>query len=242
MKITFLGTSHGVPQPGRRCSCTMIQVGGNTYFVDMGISPINDMMEMGVEIGSVKGIFVTHPHSDHTNGFAEYCSLLSWFFTDRKSFDPTILLPDIRLKYALISLFDVQSGRLYDFKFKEIAKGVIYDDGTLRVTAYPTMHCQPRPSYAFLLEAEGKRVVFTGDIAHPTKDFPISAFDEPVDLLVCEGAHFHALDYLDTLKGRDIKKICPNHYVDPNIPVFAELKNALGADLTLATDRMEVIV
>lgn len=242
MKITFLGTSHGVPQPGRRCSCTMIQTGGNTYFIDMGISPINDMMEMDVDIGSVKGIFITHPHSDHTDGMAEYCSLLSWFFTDRERFDPKIYIPYMKLKDGIVAFFAAQSGNLYDFKFTQIDPGVIYDDGVLRVTAYPTLHCQPRPSYAFLLEAEGKRVLFTGDIAHPTKDFPISVFDAPLDLLVCEGAHFHALDYLDTLKGRDIKKICPNHYVDPNIPAFEELKNALGADLTLATDRMEVIV
>ena len=36
MNITFLGTSHGVPSAERYCSCTMIEVGGATYFIDCG--------------------------------------------------------------------------------------------------------------------------------------------------------------------------------------------------------------
>jgi len=34
MKILFLGTSHGVPEANRRCSCTMIEIGDKRYFVD----------------------------------------------------------------------------------------------------------------------------------------------------------------------------------------------------------------
>ena len=36
MKITFLGTSHGVPAADRYCSCTMLEVNGAHYFIDAG--------------------------------------------------------------------------------------------------------------------------------------------------------------------------------------------------------------
>ena len=33
MKITFVGTSHGIPQADRYCSCYMIEIGKAIYFV-----------------------------------------------------------------------------------------------------------------------------------------------------------------------------------------------------------------
>ena len=41
MKITFIGSSHGVPEAHRKCTCIMIEVGENVYFVDMGTSAID---------------------------------------------------------------------------------------------------------------------------------------------------------------------------------------------------------
>ena len=41
MKLTIMGSSHGIPEPNRSCTCFMIETGGDVYFVDMGkdISP-----------------------------------------------------------------------------------------------------------------------------------------------------------------------------------------------------------
>ena len=64
---------------------------------------------------------------------------------------------------------------------------IIFDDGTLRVTAYPVRHCPH--SHAFLLEAEGKRIVFTGDLSRDLSDYPRVATETPVDLVVTEAAH-----------------------------------------------------
>ena len=40
MKITFIGSSHGVPEPGRKCACFLLEAGENVYFVDMGTDGI----------------------------------------------------------------------------------------------------------------------------------------------------------------------------------------------------------
>jgi len=63
----------------------------------------------------------------------------------------------------------------------------VFDDGVLRVTAYPVRHCPH--SHAFLLEAEGKRIVFTGDLSRDLSDYPRVATETPVDLVVTEAAH-----------------------------------------------------
>lgn len=39
MKITFIGSSHGVPEPHRKCSCIMIEIGEQVYFIDMELRP-----------------------------------------------------------------------------------------------------------------------------------------------------------------------------------------------------------
>ena len=43
MKITFLGTSHGIPEADRVLSSAMIEVGDNIYLVDAG-APITEKM------------------------------------------------------------------------------------------------------------------------------------------------------------------------------------------------------
>ena len=37
MRIVFFGSSHGVPEPNRKCSSAMVSVGENNYFIDMGV-------------------------------------------------------------------------------------------------------------------------------------------------------------------------------------------------------------
>ena len=44
MKITFLGTSHGVPAADRYCSCTMLEVNGAHYFIDAG-APLDPWLD-----------------------------------------------------------------------------------------------------------------------------------------------------------------------------------------------------
>ena len=62
MKITFLGTSHGVPAANRFCSSYMIEAGNAVYLVDAG-APVADLvLRQGREITDVRAIFTTHIH------------------------------------------------------------------------------------------------------------------------------------------------------------------------------------
>ena len=128
MKITFLGTSHGVPEADRYCSCTLISAGGQKYLVDAG-GPVMDMLiRSGIDPADISAVFVTHMHGDHTNGLPAFTDLISWYF---KTAVPSIYLPDPRGIDALRLWNTVIHGRSpADYAYEE---GIIFNDGTLRV-------------------------------------------------------------------------------------------------------------
>ena len=236
MKITFLGASHGVPEPHRRCSCTMIEVSGRYYFVDMGCPAIDDLITKGIPVDAVKAIFITHHHGDHTDGLLSMIGLCAWYF---KTANPEVYLSKIEQADAIRGWLNTTTMAEQKTPYFEVKPGVIFDDGFLKVTAIATKHCDR--SYAYLVEAEGKTVLFTGDLGHPDRDFPEIIKGKTTDLVVCEGAHFPVVDYLPHFAQCDIKKVCVNHYAPWNIPHIQQLTKDMGdVPVTMVSDGMEV--
>jgi len=236
MRITFLGTSHGVPEPNRACSCTMIEVQGRYYFIDMGMMAQQALVNRGIPMDQVKAMFFTHMHGDHLNGLPGFLDLLTWYY---KTPDPVICLPQLECVDTIRAWLKHLSVDMKELEFRKIAPGVIYDDGVLKVTAIGTQHCDL--SYAFFLEAEGKNVLFTGDLKHPTVDFPQIGTQKSMDLVVAESAHFPVEAYEAVLKGCDIGRLCINHHSPWKATGFFELRDALAPmPVCLAQDGLEL--
>ncbi len=236
MKITFIGTSHGVPEPERRCSSAMLEIAGLYYFIDMGTQAIEDLRHRGIAIDDVRGIFITHCHGDHTNGLISFVDLINWYF---KTADPTVLLPEQEAIDAMCAWIEANGTKLRNIRFGVVQEGVAYDDGFLKVTAIRTQHC--RTSYAYLIEAEGKKVLFTGDLKHPTVDFPKAAFEEELDLLVCESAHFTPAATEAVLENVKVKCVIHNH-ISPvwNADLHQMAKNKHPYEYRQAFDGLEI--
>ena len=241
MRIVFLGSSHGVPEPHRRCSSTLIEVGESRYIIDMGCQSIEDLINRNISPDSIKGIFITHMHGDHTNGLLSFLDLSSWKF---KTVDPVIFLPGQMedTVNAIRGWIQCNGVTLRDFRFQPVNEGVLFDDGVIRVTAFRTKHIAY--SYAYLIEAEGKRVFFSGDLRTkgPQEDFPMSVLEKPLDLAICESAHFQATAYLPLLQGQtNLKKLCINHYSEYRLSSVLEMPAALPEIPVLrAHDGMEI--
>lgn len=239
MKISFVGSSHGVPEPNRKCSCIMLEVGENVYFIDMGTSAIDYLRTRGISIDRVKGIFVTHMHGDHTNGLVQFIDLITWYF---KTPDPVVCLPDIKAAKVIDDWLKVTLNTIEKkINYRETKSGVVYDDGVLKATAIPTKHCPN--SHAYLIEAEGKRLLFTGDLNRPGNDFPNVGITDEIDLIVCESAHFPATEYLPVFENRNIKKVVVTHYVNKYYENVYALTQALaekGIESQIATDQLEI--
>lgn len=237
MKITFLGTSHGVPEPHRKCSCIMVEVGENIYFFDMGTPVVEEMRTRGKSMDAVKGVFITHMHGDHTDGLVQFIDLLTWYF---KTPDPVVVLPYPEIETSInLWLTGTQAGREKKINYQKTVEGVVYDDGALKVTAIATKHCPG--SHAYVLEAEGKTVLFTGDLARPSEDFPY--VDQPLDLLICESAHFPTTDYLPVLDKIEVKKVCVTHYSPKRMLTLYQFQQEMAAreqPILIATDGLEL--
>lgn len=241
MKITFFGASHGVPEPNRKCSSSLIEVGQNRYFIDMGTQSIEQLITKGIPVDSVKAVFVTHMHGDHTDGLISFVDLCNWYF---KTADPAFYLPgDVEAtKNAIDAWLKCNGKEMRDFRFFQVTEGQLFDDGILRITAYKTMHTAD--SYAFVVEAEGKRVLFSGDLCTkgPENDFPVCVLDKPLDLAICEAAHFEATRYLSFFAGNpNAKRLCFNHYSDRFLASVLAVKTQLPElQVFRARDGMEI--
>ena len=237
MKITFLGTSHGVPEPNRRCSCTMIEISGRYYFIDMGVMLFDDLIKRGICPDDVKAVFFTHMHGDHSNGLPHFVDLLSWYF---KTPDPVIHLPRMEMRDAANAWLEATGTPPRDLQYKQVIDGPLYDDGFLKVTAIATQHCPS--SFAYLLEAEGKTILFTGDLKRPGVDFPELAKTKDLDLVVCESAHFPATEYLPIFEANPPKQVCVTHYSPRFHKTVFELREQTTIPVQFATDNYELLL
>lgn len=131
---------------------------------------------------------------------------------------------------------------LRQFDFRPVSEGLMFDDGVLRITAYKTKHIDM--SFGYLVEAEGKRVYFSGDMTskEPCSDFPVEVLDQPLDLAICEGAHFDATAYVPLFAGKEnLKKLCFNHYSDKFLEsVMTATRLLAPLPVLRATDNMEI--
>ena len=218
MRIEFLGTSHGRPEPNRRCSCIMVEVAGERYLFDMGIAVWEDLITQGIAPESLKGIFITHMHMDHTAGLPSFLALWPTYY---KAGGPFFYVPgDVAAVKAGIAAFLACNGAEHPAgaEYRTVTEGPLFTSaGGLRVTAYQTKHT--KASYAYLLEAEGRRVLISGDLSHtPSADFPSAVLDAPLDLAICECAHFEATEYLKIFAGGRVTRcLCFTHYSERHL-------------------------
>ena len=215
MKITFLGTSDGVPRKNRACASTMIETGESLYFIDAGAPVINKIVDMGKKTEQINAVFITHSHADHIYGLIDIVRCVN-NTNISKSEGIDILIPETRVESAIKEYFSEIIKPIDDnlVRFKGYSIGKIYEDENICVTALPSAHMKDlgRPSYSFFVECEGKKLLFSGDLSQKLKhgDFPEIAYTD-VDLFVCEMAHFCFDDvrvYIDRCKA---KRVLFNH-------------------------------
>lgn len=244
MKLTFIGTSHGVCEPNRKCSSCFVEVGGKLYIVDMGCDIMPDLINRGKKPADITAIFITHPHGDHLNGLVQFTNQCSWCYT---KIDPLILVPEITIRDGL-SLYMETALHIPlrpTLRFEEYKEGLIYDDGVLRVTAIMNGHM--KNAYSFILEAEGKRVLFSGDLSPengPTADFERMNCGEPFDLAIVEGVHFEPDLYTEPVRKNPPKRMFINHYSTYSMDKCARLIKKLNEEvpMVLLTDGYEATV
>src|SRR6187455_1350400 len=78
MKLVLLGTAGGPrPRKTRSAPAQAILIGDRTYVVDCGDGVARQMVLADIPLDSLRGVFITHQHSDHTADYGNLL-LLAW--------------------------------------------------------------------------------------------------------------------------------------------------------------------
>ena len=224
MKLLFAGTSHGIPEADRFCSSIFVQAGGNTYIVDAG-APVSALLR--------------RYGTDHFDGLPELCAQMNWYF---KNCNPQILLPEQKgvdlLTNWIRTMLPNESRPMH---LSIYAPGVIFDDGVLRVTARPTKHMAH--AHGFVLEADGQRVLITGDMSWDYQEFPDLLNGESYDAVVCEGAHHTDYRALAPMFAQaHTRRFIATHIYPVKLAGIEALRGQMPFDYDIAFDGMAVEV
>lgn len=244
MRITFFGSSSGSPGPNMKCSCTLLEIGEKKYIIDIGTILIEQLANRNINIAEINALFVTHMHRDHTDGLPSYYLRLHSPYG--KNADPEIFIPQMPMEPVIQALdaWRICNGHIKEarpIKFRQVQEGLIFDDGVLKVTAYPTKHSEITHTFSYLLEAEGKRIFFSGDFnRQPDEEFHYEILEEPLDLAVCELGHFKAEKYGIIFAKNPPKKLIINHISKKNMASAYDFRLTSEFPTDLAHDGMVI--
>ncbi|MBC2668824.1 MBL fold metallo-hydrolase [Novosphingobium piscinae] len=76
LRWTTLGTAGGpVATPERAQPANLLEADGGYYLVDSGDGAANQLARAGLNLGSIRGVFISHHHHDHTGGLSAVIGL-----------------------------------------------------------------------------------------------------------------------------------------------------------------------
>lgn len=215
MRFITVGTSCGFPLPGRKCECNCLEINGSLYFFDAGADISEAVVELGYKFKDVKAVFVTHSHADHTLGVAHFVEICSWW---EKSSTTAFYLPTEKcvdyLRNMQESLCSVPINP--NQTFHVYRDGEVYRDENITVTAYPSSHI--KDAHSLLVEAEGKRILITGDLDRYMESLTSTAYTQPHDIILTECAHFPESVVLEKFPKLNAKRLLITH-VGLDVPV-----------------------
>jgi len=255
MKIYFLGTCAGTePMPDRKHTSFAVECGETLYWFDAGEGCSYTAHNMGLDLLKVRKIVISHPHMDHVGGLGNLLwtiRKLMWCKKLQHLEDVDVYIPNLQVWDGLLTMLQHTEGGFktnFQLTAHETREGVLFDDGDVRVTASHTIHMQPVDgkwqSYAFLIEAEGKRLVYSGDVkAYTELDGLIG---EGCDGLIIETGHFVIDDVYAYTKNKPIGKIFFNHNgreILYGLEAAAQkVQNLFGDRAVIAYDTMSAVL
>jgi ribonuclease Z len=210
-RVTLLGTGVPTPRPDRFGPSTLIEAGDQKLLIDAGRGAAIRLFQIGVPLGRIDALLLTHFHSDHTSGIPDIW-LTGWlesYFGTRKR--PFYVLGPIGTKALMANL---EKAYAADIKIRTAdeklppegiavdveefnADGAIYQKNGVTVIAF-------EPAYGYRVEYDGRSVVVSGDTRFNEN---VVKFGTGADLLI----HEVAIVRPELMAESYIKRIMAHH-------------------------------
>jgi len=198
-EVVLLGTGTPGPNPARFGPSTLVRAGAQNLLFDTGRGNTIRLTQLGIPLRAIDQVFLTHFHSDHTNGLPDLW-LTGWLpppYASRTTPLPLTgpvgtkrLAEGLQLAYA----DDIRIRKVDEnlpaegiaFAVKEIpeGEGVVYERDGVKVTAFRNDHGEHiHPSVGYRIDYLGHSVLISGD-TRPSAE--VEKHGKGVDLLVHE--------------------------------------------------------
>ena len=204
LHVALCGTGSPLPNPVRAGPCNVIIAGKQIYVVDIGEGGSRNINLMGLPLGRISGVFLTHFHSDHIDGVGPLM-LTRWTAGTNSAplpvYGPTgveRVVGGFNAAYAIDDTYRTghhgpaiapptgAGGTAVPFTLPEPSGGdtvVVLEKDGLKVTAIRVYHGPVRPAVGYRFDYKGRSVVISGDTA---KSASLVAAAKGADLLVHE--------------------------------------------------------
>jgi ribonuclease Z len=173
IEVTLLGTGSPLPDPHRAGPATLVRAGAATFLVDAGRGVVMRAAAAGSGANQLTAVLLTHLHSDHITDLGDLVTT-RWITTFERS--PLVVVgpPGTQavtdgILQSLVADIGYRTAHHADLdgpppvEVREVAPGVIWDDGEVVVRVGATEHRPVDPTIAFRIEHGGAAVVVAGD-------------------------------------------------------------------------------
>ena len=203
-RLILLGTAGGpTPKPNRAAPSQVIVVGDACYVIDCGNGVARQLILARLQLGSVRGVFITHQHSDHN---ADYGNLLwlAWASDLTRRVETYGPPPLVTMTKQFLALNDADiRTRIADegrppleplIAAHEITRsGAVMHDDNVKVSAALVEHPPVSPAFAYRFDCPDRSIVISGD-TRPSQ--ALIELARGADVLVHEVMHVPSIEAL----------------------------------------------
>ena len=219
--LRCFGVGDGTASPTRNHSSFLYTFGDVSLLLDCGEPISRSFIAAGLSCELIDRIFISHLHADHIGGFL---MLVQGFWLDKRQKELQVHLPGESiepLRRMMQASFLFEELLPFAVTFVPLSSGEAVAIGGVRVTPFPSSHLHGLrkrfeskypgnyEAFCFLLESDGRRIGHSADLGSPRDLDPLVA--QPLDLLVCELAHFKREELFEYLRGRPIRSVAFIH-------------------------------
>ena len=209
LKVVVCGSRSPLPAPGRAEACILVEAGDDIYIFDMGNGSAVNLQQYQIPWSNVKGIFITHMHSDHMADLPD-AHLASWIQgrnSPLKVYGPkgiNLVTKGFELAYSADYQYrnehhgdEILPLDIAGYEAIEIANNEYIENDTagMEILPFAVNHHPVNHAFGFKIAYKGRTLVISGDTIN---DGSVQKYSKDIDLLIHSAI---SLDIIERLRS-----------------------------------------